>query len=340
MNQNLKSSLISIILPVYNGENFLVSAIESILGQTYQNFELIIVNDCSTDRSLEISEKYQKIDSRIKIISNFTNKKLPLSLNIGHQSAKGKYITWTSHDNLLKKNFLEELFRVMERGQVDIVFSNYDIIRSDNSFKRIQVAGPAEYLLIGNYIGASFLYKKEVFEGLNGYDPELFLIEDYDFWMRALTNYRFFNLDKNLYSYRIHGESLTSKINLEEVHGNLYTSAISKMLEGVAKELRWSEAMLSLIKMIHLNRREVLEYYLRNKKIIEADLKKMATKNLDFKKLKLGLIKSIRIILIQNKNEHNLKNIMKILKSERSILLENTFNKRETLGLIKNSLFH
>ncbi|WP_010231954.1 glycosyltransferase family 2 protein [Gillisia marina] len=60
MNQNIKSSLISIILPVYNGENYLVSAIESILAQTYPNFELIIVNDCSTDRSLEISEKYQK----------------------------------------------------------------------------------------------------------------------------------------------------------------------------------------------------------------------------------------------------------------------------------------
>ncbi|WP_081483403.1 glycosyltransferase family 2 protein [Gillisia marina] len=116
----------------------------------------------------------KKKDSRIKVISNITNKKLPISLNIGHQSAKGKYITWTSHDNLLRKNFLEELSRVMERENVDIVFSNYDIIRSDNSIKRIQVAGPAEYLLIGNYIGASFLYRKEVFEGLNGYDPELF----------------------------------------------------------------------------------------------------------------------------------------------------------------------
>lgn len=340
MNQNIKTSLISIILPVYNGENYLVSAIESILAQTYPNFELIIVNDCSTDRSLEISEKYQKKDSRIKVISNFTNKKLPISLNIGHQSAKGKYITWTSHDNLLKKNFLEELSSVMERENVDIVFSNYDIIRSDNSIKRIQVAGPAEYLLIGNYIGASFLYRKEVFEGLNGYDPELFLIEDYDFWVRALTQYRFFNLDKNLYSYRIHGESLTSKINLEEEHGNLYTSAISIMLEGVAKDLRWSEEMLSFIKMIHLNKKEVLEYYLRNKKLIELDLKKMETKNLDFKKLKLGLIKSIRIILIQNKSGHNFKNLINILKSERSILLESTFNKRETLGLIKNSLFH
>ncbi|WP_029331925.1 hypothetical protein [Gillisia marina] len=167
-----------------------------------------------------------------------------------------------------------------------------------------------------------------------------FLIEDYDFWIRALTQYRFFNLDKNLYSYRIHGESLTSKINLEEVHGNSYNIAISIMLEGVAKDFRWSEEMLSFIKMIHLNKKEVLKYYLRNKKLIELDLKKMATKNLDFKKLKLGLIKSMRIILIQNKSGHNFKNLINILKSERSILLESTFNKRETLGLIKNSLFH
>ncbi|MFT5212615.1 MAG: glycosyltransferase involved in cell wall biosynthesis, partial [Patiriisocius sp.] len=96
----MSNPFVSIILPVYNGEKYLSKSIESCLNQTYRNIELIIVNDCSTDKTLEIVDGYLKLDSRIKVLTNSANKRLPASLNIGHLQAQGDYITWTSDDNL------------------------------------------------------------------------------------------------------------------------------------------------------------------------------------------------------------------------------------------------
>ena len=101
------SKLISIILPTYNGEKYIRESIDSILNQTYKNWELIIVNDCSTDQTPTIVDEYATKDSRIKIINNAMNLKLPKSLNIGFKEAKGEYYTWTSDDNIFKPTALE-----------------------------------------------------------------------------------------------------------------------------------------------------------------------------------------------------------------------------------------
>ena len=93
--------MISIILPTYNGEKYLSQAIESILSQTEQDWELILVNDCSTDRTGDICQAYTLKDPRIRVIHNEGNRKLPGSLNRGFREAHGDYLTWTSDDNLL-----------------------------------------------------------------------------------------------------------------------------------------------------------------------------------------------------------------------------------------------
>ena len=80
---------ISIVLPTFNGEAYLAESIESILSQSFEDFELIIVNDCSTDRTAEIIEQYVKKDSRVKSIYNDVNQRLPKSLNIGFENASG-----------------------------------------------------------------------------------------------------------------------------------------------------------------------------------------------------------------------------------------------------------
>ncbi|HXL56803.1 MAG TPA: glycosyltransferase family 2 protein, partial [Chitinophagaceae bacterium] len=100
---------ISIVLPTYNGSKYIRTSIESCLNQTFTDFELIIVNDCSTDNTASIIEEYAAKDSRIIIIHNAFNKKLPLSLNTGFDIAKGKYHTWTSDDNYFAPNALEIL---------------------------------------------------------------------------------------------------------------------------------------------------------------------------------------------------------------------------------------
>lgn len=201
--------MISIVLPVYNGERFLKESIESILAQSYKKFELIIVDDCSTDNTLSIIEEYQKQDSRIKIIRNESNQKLPKSLNIGFANAIGTYFTWTSDDNIMLPNALEELLYCLERENADLVFSRcFFIDAKGDTFGKTPIYKDLDEIYYNNIINASFLYKKEVHEELKGYDPNKILIEDYDFWIRAYRKFNFTFCPKLLYKIRWHESNL------------------------------------------------------------------------------------------------------------------------------------
>lgn len=204
--------LVSIVLPTYNGEKYIKEAIESILAQSYSLFELVIVDDCSTDNTYSIVKKYIEKDQRIKLIHNSINKKLPASLNVGFAVAKGSYYTWTSDDNRYKKDAIEALVKTIEeKPHCDLVFSDYDIINEGGHKigERKRLNDNIVEILYGNIIGACFLYKKEVHEKLGGYSENRFLVEDYDFWLRAYQYFRFVHIDENLYEYRIHNTSLT-----------------------------------------------------------------------------------------------------------------------------------
>lgn len=114
---------VSIILPVYNGERYLNEAVESILAQTYPSWELIIVDDCSTDGTPEICQSYVKKDDRIRYVRNETNKKLPASLNVGFSHARGQYLTWISDDNRFREDALEVMAGALDRdSQIDLVY--------------------------------------------------------------------------------------------------------------------------------------------------------------------------------------------------------------------------
>ena len=201
--------LISIILPVFNGENYLTQSIESCLNQTYSNIELIIIDDCSYDRTPEIIEKYTLRDNRVRLLKNTENLKLPKSLNVGHDVAKGKFITWTSHDNIFNEDALELMYHEIQRYSVDIVYADMIIINEQNDFEKFFKNPEIEDILFCNPVGACFLYKREVYLKLNGYNDKLFLVEDYDFWLRGYLNFSFFHIPKYLYKFRVHSDSLS-----------------------------------------------------------------------------------------------------------------------------------
>ena len=203
--------MISVILPVFNGEKYLQQSIRSILEQTYENWELIIVNDCSTDNTEEIAQRYAKIDKRIRVINNLENKKLPASLNIGFSNAKGQYFTWTSDDNAYAKDAFEKLRKNLIDNNVDFVFSDYQVIDEEDYILYNQVTGPVEELPYYTTVGACVLYKKEIQEHLKGYNVNKFLVEDYDFWLRVYWKYKMLHISESLYFYRIHAKSLTSE---------------------------------------------------------------------------------------------------------------------------------
>lgn len=204
---------ISIVLPTFNGEKFLRISLDSCLSQTFSNFELIIVNDSSTDRTGEIADEYALKDSRIKVIHNKVNKKLPLSLNTGFDIALGKYHTWTSDDNYYAPNALETLYkRFKEDDSIGFFYTNYTIINSQGNITGRRTFGDINKKFT-NFQGCSacFLYKAEVYKMNNGYNPSAFLIEDYDFFVRAFLNFKVvYEARYDLYYYREHELSLTA----------------------------------------------------------------------------------------------------------------------------------
>lgn len=201
---------ISIVLPTYNGSKFLEASILSCIQQSHQNWELIIVDDASTDSTPEIISKYEKLDHRIKSFRHKQNKRLPGALNTGFSQALGEYLTWTSDDNLYRPNAFSEMADFLDtHPDVDFVYADYTTIDPNGyPIEEIKV-GPPELLGLQNVVGGCFLYRRSVYEMLGGYNEDVFLAEDLDFCLRAMISFELQPLHKNLYEYREHPMSLT-----------------------------------------------------------------------------------------------------------------------------------
>ena len=201
---------VSIVLPVYNGAEYVAQSIESVIAQTYQNWELIIVNDCSTDGTLEICNEFAQKDERIKVITNTNNLKLPNSLNVGFELATGDYFTWTSDDNMYRPEAIERLVNALiEDVELVMVYSDYTDIDSKGKDIGQEKLQDPEYLVTYNVCGPCFLYTAEIAKHVGGYDANLFLAEDYDYWIRIYRYGRIKHIGDDLYLYRRHNDSLS-----------------------------------------------------------------------------------------------------------------------------------
>ena len=121
-----KEELVSIIIPVYNAEKFIAETIENILEQTYQNYEIILVDDYSSDRSVEIIEKYKEKDKRIIIIKKKKNEGPALTRNRGIKQANGKYICFQDADDKWEKDKIEKQVKFMKKNKCAFSFTNYE----------------------------------------------------------------------------------------------------------------------------------------------------------------------------------------------------------------------
>lgn len=211
MGINNRQPRVSIVLPVYNGERYLKQAIDSIIAQTFQAWELIIVNDCSTDTTDAIIANFTQVDERIRVHNNTENLKLPRSLNVGFELARGEYYTWTSDDNILMPNMLERLVTELDSDkECGLVYSNERIIDESGNIVEDSVYDDRNINRSLSGYGASFLYRADVAERVGAYDPGLFLAEDYDYWLRMYVETRVKYVPEVLYLYRCHSGNLTA----------------------------------------------------------------------------------------------------------------------------------
>lgn len=204
--------MISVIMSVYNDSKYLKESIESVLNQTYQNFEFIIVDDFSSDISLSIIKEYVKKDHRVKLIRNKNNLGLAASLNKAWKIAKYDYIARMDSDDICFKNrFSEQMNYLLENPNISIIGTSVEYINENNQVIST-VNRPETDIEIKNtlikkncMIHPSVILKKEVLITCNGYIEKLKnAAEDYDLWLNAMNkNYEFYNLQKPLLQYRI-----------------------------------------------------------------------------------------------------------------------------------------
>lgn len=249
---------VSIVMPVYNGEKYLRQSLNSIVEQTFQDWELIIVNDCSIDNSLEIMEKYRSIDERIRIINNDVNQKLPKSLNVGFRHATGQYWTWTSDDNMYHRDCILEMIRYLDNNvNIGLVYTDeYFIDESGKILKKNRQDKAGIYTK--NCVGASFMYRASIASIIGEYDPSMFLVEDYDYWLRMRRVTEFGHIKKLLYYYRYHSKSLTST-KLEHIQYMLFKLR-EKNMDFILDNISLDEKKSLYYEMITVDKEKTILY--------------------------------------------------------------------------------
>lgn len=215
--------LISIVLPIYNGEKFMRHSIDSVIEQTYENWELLIIDDGSTDHTAQIAQEYVLRDPRVQYHKNPQNLRLPKTLNRGFFLAKGDYLTWTSDDNYFFPQALETMLSALLREKKEFVFASCDVIdETDRIVECIMVDKHSPLHIVGgNPVGACFLYSRKVYETVGDYDPELTLVEDLDYWQRICMRFPPACISQKLYAYRWHDGALTSTMKKDVFHRTL-----------------------------------------------------------------------------------------------------------------------
>lgn len=216
------NDLISIVLPVYNGAKYLRESIDSVLAQTYTNWELLIVDDCSKDETPAIAQEYVQRDSRIRYYRNEENLRLPRNLNKGFSLTRGDYLTWTSDDNRFRPEALEKMHGALVASNAQFVYCSMDVIDENDNLIETYIAKPESIKrLVGfNTVGACFLYTRKAYEAVGDYDHEMILVEDYDYWQRIAMRFKTVVVEEILYDYRRHSGALTSTMRQDQFNRN------------------------------------------------------------------------------------------------------------------------
>lgn len=207
--------LISVIIPIYNAELYIYDSILSIVNQDYSNLEIILINDGSTDSSLNIIQKIN--DSRIKIFNNETNQGIVYSLNFGLKIAKGDFIARMDADDISNKNRLQEqLYYLLENQNIDLVGSHYKFM--NNGFFYVLPLNHNDILnqmLISSPIAhPSVFFRRELIDkGDYQYNAEFQYCEDFELWSRLVFKYKFANLPDFLLEYRSHENQISQSRN-------------------------------------------------------------------------------------------------------------------------------
>jgi len=210
----MKNTLISIVTPVYNCEDYIKECVDSILNQTYINFEYFVINDGSTDNTLKILNSYN--DDRLKVISQ-KNQGQSVALNYGWSLCKGDYLCYLSADDIFYKDFLlKSLDFINSNKGFSVYYCDYNLINSTSEIiRKFTTKDFSEKIMLIDLVcfpGPGAIFSNINFKKLGGWDKSLKYLPDFEFWLRMLQNGPFIRQPNCLAGYRIHSQSNHVKI--------------------------------------------------------------------------------------------------------------------------------
>lgn len=234
----MRDALISIIMPAYNAEKYIKEAIDSIIEQTYTNWELIIADDGSIDKTKEIIESFN--DSRIIISHNDINLGYLKTCNRLFSLCQGEYITFQDADDISYPNRLEEQLNAFDTDDLlgmvgtlaDTISSNgkiLDIVKRPTSYNEIK----KNIIKVNTFIGATVMIKKEILKDIGGYREffDRLAYQDYDWTSLISERYKSINLYKSLYQYRQYSSSTSKIIDPKRAISNKLVQFLAKQRE-------------------------------------------------------------------------------------------------------------
>ena len=231
---------VTILMAVYNGEDYLRLAIDSILSQTFKEFELLVIEDGSTDSSPRILASYD--DTRIRVLHNERNIGLTASLNVGIREAHGEFIARMDADDICAPDRLEKQVHTMRAAQELVLLgSSYRLIDSDGNSIRTKIKAWDDFQVRWVALfrtpvehSSAIIRRSVLLENKLFYDEQYRSAQDYDFWLRLLEYGRGSILRDILLDYRMHGKNITSSPSTNQM-SNVHKIALDNITR------RWPE---------------------------------------------------------------------------------------------------
>lgn len=340
-NKVISSPLVSVIIPTYNREKLLPNAIESVINQTYGNWELLVVDDRSTDNTRKVVEEYIKRDKRINYIINDRTKGPAGARNCGIYKSRGKYVAFLDSDDEWIETHLSESIEVLENENINVCFSLWYERRSGKLIKcdeighrknrlekvisdlNLKVKGKLiffddrfyEYNLLQQvycYHINTIVFNRNILEVTGMFNEKLFCSEDIDFIYRVLYNFNFCLIKDYHFIYNQGNDNLyffldRSAINLEEIINN------KTIVDKLTREGKYKNYMRKIRKEFIKKSNKI-----KHKKICIQELNKLIEKKyftLGYINSRVNKIRAVRYYIISLFYEFNFEKIKFILKT-------------------------
>ena len=269
--KNMIKDMVSIIIPIFNVEDYLEECIESVLNQTYDNYEVILVNDGSTDRSGEISKKYSEKFNNIYLI-NQDNKGVAEARNIGIKHSRGEYLYFLDSDDMIQNNMLEVCMNKFKENDIDIVFLGYMLFEGNKILEKNLMKSDkciltgkeflkysSKMMLGRNFQMWDYVFKKELWIKNNISFKKGLIFEDTHAYIDIfMKNVNVAIIDEYLYLYRNRKESITRKKSYSKYYLDCMNAVINNYYSYINEDEELNEVILQYIKIFYNEKYRIL----------------------------------------------------------------------------------